>query len=809
MPRWAARFLAANFRTAAGALLLLHFLSAGLPPDEGTEPLAGGAGPAAWGPLAHEAFGYTLTASTDPVADGARVVGPTPLSITPLALVNVTIETAPPNLTIVVDGVRLESPQTFAWENGSDHLVGTDAFMTSGGRREVFSNWSDGGQIEHTFHVDGPALLLATFSTEYRSNVTTVPAGLRLTVDLTYYLSPVEFWWAEGSVHDVRPDEIQATPEGVRYTMAGWGDGGPPRRTVVADGPKDLVASFVATDYLLTLEAPSFASAACSYPECWYGVGDTATFWFTPPPENGSSTRARYQGWTVSPGNGSPNTSTSGSILMDGPKRVDSLWLMEHLLTVTGLRGELMISEWYTDGESAAVSLNATEVYEGEVRWVFTRWSGALNTTSPTFEVMMDSPKQVTSLWREQFALYLELGPGSALGGGWYDPGSVAVVSLNETFVESPGSQWSFEGWAGAVNSTSARLELRVDAPIEIRALWSARHYLTVVSEHGQPLGGGWYDEGEVAAVSISSLEVEAGGERLRFAGWDGAGGGSAPAVTVLMDGPRTVTARWERAPPPFAIDPLAALAVAGSLIAGTIVVLSTPRGEYVAASLSVPLFTRLRRDEVRNQFTRGRILQYIEDHPGANYAHIRRRLGLSNGACAYHLRVLERHGDIRRLVSGVSVRFYGTDYKFDAEALPPLAYVQRRILEELVAAGSATFGELSQALEARGEAVTDTNLGYHLNVLAREKELIDTRREGRKTIYFLDGDRREFIRQRLIAEYGVDEAMDAAALSRSASPVVGQASRGPLSQDDVAFGQAPDVAPHSRSRGDREGQAR
>jgi len=214
--------------------------------------------------------------------------------------------------------------------------------------------------------------------------------------------------------------------------------------------------------------------------------------------------------------------------------------------------------------------------------------------------------------------------------------------------------------------------------------------------------------------------------------------------------------------------DPFAGAAPVGvvALVIAGAVVLSTPRGEYALGGLLVPLFTRLRRDEVRNQFTRGRLLQFVEENPGASYTRIRRKLSLSNGACAYHLLVLERNGELRRVVQGASVRFYGVNYKFDAEALPPLAYFQRRILETVVEAGSATFAELGEMLAARGLEVTEANLGYHLKVLARRKQLISTRREAGKTVYYVEGEHREFLRRRLKEELGVDEAMDMAAIS-------------------------------------------
>ena len=560
-------------------------------------------------------------------AGAAMIVFPSSAAASPLplAVVDVFLTTSPANLTILVDNISAPSPQTYAWANGSDHLVAVESPQTFGSTRYVFSDWSDGGSLLHLFHVDNATTLVARFSTEFLANISTSPLALEMTVDNAIISSPAEFWWAEGSTHAIQPIEVNYPTPDVEYAGFAWTDGGAVRRTFVVVGPLQFLGVYRTTFYLLTLEAPPAAGATCSYTSCWYPSGDTARFSFAAPPESATSTREHYGGWTATPGNGSVDPSTAGAILMDGPNH--------------------------------------------------------------------------------------------------------------------------------------------------ITAVWSTQHYLAIDAGVGRASGWGWYDEGQNASVMLDSVEVSAGGQTWRFEGWTGAVTSTASQVALQMDGPKTLTATWRIAPTGAQAPTQAGAILIGVVIAAIAggAVASTRRGEYALGALLVPLFTRMQRDEVRNQFTRGRILQFIEDHPGTGYGHLRRRLALSNGACAYHLRVLERNSDIRRVVEGSAVRFYTAGYKFDAEALPPLAYFQRRILEEIIEAGSVDFKQLSQSLASRGEAVTATNLGYHLTVLAREKHLIETRRKGRKTIYYLEGERREALRARLKAEYGVDEAMDAAALSRSA----------------------------------------
>jgi len=194
----------------------------------------------------------------------------------------------------------------------------------------------------------------------------------------------------------------------------------------------------------------------------------------------------------------------------------------------------------------------------------------------------------------------------------------------------------------------------------------------------------------------------------------------------------------------------------------------SSRASEGFAAVMLMPLFTRLRRDQVRNQVSRGRIIQFISDHPGASFGQVRRGVELSGGACAYHLRVLERSGEIQRVASGATVRFYRPGLKRDREALPPLSYVARRVLESVLELERPTLRDVSLALAARGEPVSDKNLGYHLRVLAREKGLLETARRGRKTLYFVDEAQRVQVGQRLSSEAKVDTALETVAANAS-----------------------------------------
>ncbi|MCK4971335.1 MAG: hypothetical protein KAS77_12425, partial [Thermoplasmata archaeon] len=58
----------------------------------------------------------------------------------------------------------------------------------------------------------------------------------------------------------------------------------------------------------------------------------------------------------------------------------------------------------------------------------------------------------------------------------------------------------------------------------------------------------------------------------------------------------------------------------------------------FIMWGLLMPLFTRLKKKEVLNQFTRGEIYGFIKANPGVHLTAIKENLGLANGVLAYHL---------------------------------------------------------------------------------------------------------------------------------------------------------------------------
>lgn len=113
-----------------------------------------------------------------------------------------------------------------------------------------------------------------------------------------------------------------------------------------------------------------------------------------------------------------------------------------------------------------------------------------------------------------------------------------------DPYAEGEGTRYVCAGHlgTGAVTDgpeTSISFIIRYDS--SVTWLWRLQYYLTIVSEHGNPQGTGWYNAGATASWSVTSpwpsiqVRVETG---IRYV-TDPVSG------TVLMNAPKTVTVLW------------------------------------------------------------------------------------------------------------------------------------------------------------------------------------------------------------------------------------------------------------------------
>ena len=205
----------------------------------------------------------------------------------------------------------------------------------------------------------------------------------------------------------------------------------------------------------------------------------------------------------------------------------------------------------YSQGTSAnfAATQNIIQV-SPNTRYVFSHWSGDYTGEGLSGTVTMDSAKTVTAVYQIQYSLNITTPPNviSIQGGGWYNAGDSATLTAPSQVVGGPNSRLSFNGWNvdGVNGTTNSTLIILMNTPHTVNAQYKQQYYLAVTSDLGSTTGTGWYDAGTQAEISASTPPNPAYGINMVFAGWNGTvNSPSSQSTTVLMDGPKNVTAMW------------------------------------------------------------------------------------------------------------------------------------------------------------------------------------------------------------------------------------------------------------------------
>jgi len=158
-----------------------------------------------------------------------------------------------------------------------------------------------------------------------------------------------------------------------------------------------------------------------------------------------------------------------------------------------------------------------------------------------------------------------------------------------------------------------------------------------------------------------------------------------------------------------------------------------TENGKYAFFKfLVIPLYTKIRREEVLDHFTRGRIYGMIESSPGVHYTLIKKKVGVGNGTLTYHLSTLEREGFIRSEWDGLYKRFYPSQMaSAPGEPVVELSAVQKELLGHI----RQTPGISQKELGAR-TGVSKRVVSYHIAQMAQAR-LIRVERDGKKVRCF------------------------------------------------------------------------
>ena len=228
--------------------------------------------------------------------------------------------------------------------------------------------------------------------------------------------------------------------------------------------------------------------------------------------------------------------------------------------------------------------------------------------------------------------------------------------------------------------------------------------------------GTAW-DDRDVVAVEVSldgvtwipaqgttswsvALTLPLGASTIHARAFDAAGNIGRANVSVTVSSPVTGN-----------VDPVIPIVV---VIIGAIIAVLWRLRVVWFPYLFAWLYSKLRRDDVLDNFTRGEIYAYVRLNPGDTYADIKRNLGLSTGPLTYHLAVLEREELIRSVLRGSRKLFYPRDVQIPENG-GGLHALQTRILTALREDPGIAVNELAAALGVSRQVAL-----YHVRKLVR-----------------------------------------------------------------------------------------
>lgn len=160
-----------------------------------------------------------------------------------------------------------------------------------------------------------------------------------------------------------------------------------------------------------------------------------------------------------------------------------------------------------------------------------------------------------------------------------------------------------------------------------------------------------------------------------------------------------------------------------------------TESGKYkllMLFTLMTPLYTRIQKEDVLDQFVRGQIYGFIKTNPGVHYNQILRQVGVKNGTLSYHLGVLEKTRLIQSRREGLKYRaFYPSGMTFPKEERFRLTEHQIQIIASIREHPGLTQKEIARLLGQKPQTIN-----YNIKVLG-QAGLIHVTKKGRKTRCF------------------------------------------------------------------------
>lgn len=465
----------------------------------------------------------------------------------------ITIATVPPGLSITVDGQSYTAPQTFNWNAGSAHTIGANSPQGSGATRQVFSTWSDGGAVSHSINAPATAsTYTATFQTQNQLVLNVNGPG-------SIAANPPS---ADGFYNQGTSVQLTANPTaGNQFST--WGGaitGTANPSSVVMDGPKSATATFLATSSpgITIASVPaglqvSIDGITFTTPQTVNWAPGSSHTIAAPSPQGVGTTRQVFASWS----NGGAATQTINAPGSDTTYTATFVPQYRLTLSING-PGTVTANPPSSDGfygQGASVQLTAAPTSGSQ----FTGWSGALTGNASPATITLDSAKSVTATFGTASATGYTITSNpvglqiNVDGQPYTTPQTFNWPPISNHFVGtaqvqgSNGTRYTFSSWSDG--GSLAHTITTPENPSTFTVNYTTEHQLTVATNGSGTVGtipvsgDGYYTQG--ASVQLTANPSSG----VQLTSWGGALSGSNNPATVVMDGPKSVTANFGTGP--------------------------------------------------------------------------------------------------------------------------------------------------------------------------------------------------------------------------------------------------------------------
>lgn len=229
------------------------------------------------------------------------------------------------------------------------------------------------------------------------------------------------------------------------------------------------------------------------------------------------------------------------------PQNNTILWNLGYVLKTVSQYGNLSNNTNYVAYSNVKISAPSFVQLNSTTRMMFTGWqgsglgaySGPLNAT----QISMNSNITETASWQKQYYLNASSQYGGTYGSGWYNNGSTVSYGIQSNLTQtSATSREKFAGWSnGNIQSNGST---KVNAPVLIAANWHAQYFVNVQSLYDNVSGGGWYDNGSIAQISVSTKAMQVSNNtQLGFYQWSN--GKTNQNIQIPVTGPIILSAQY------------------------------------------------------------------------------------------------------------------------------------------------------------------------------------------------------------------------------------------------------------------------